>query len=135
MDAVNATIRTVSAGAALALAGSACVAQPDIPRFGQLDEMRLLARAEGQLAYDREGCLVLDNGDVEQMLLAWPTQAIWDPHSHAITMDGTTAAVGDKVILGGGEGLSPPREDWPVPPQPACWKERRWVVHGLRLMP
>lgn len=91
-----------------------------------------LARTEGRLVL-AGACLLLQDPAGETTLLAWPSPGTtWNAITETLTVDGTELRVGDGLVLGGGEFLSPvDPSEWVVPPTPQCWSEKRWLVEAI----
>jgi hypothetical protein len=57
-------------------------------------------------------CLVLA-AEPGSVLLIWPTPGTqWDPTTRTVTLDGTSAQIGDRVAMGDYLGGQPPEDGW-----------------------
>jgi hypothetical protein len=90
------------------------------------------ALATGTLLITDE-CVILRGTDGGKEWLAWPAdRTTWDAVTRTITLrnvDGRPATFrdGDRIQLGGGEGIVRPM-DWIAPPGPSCWNDAYWIV-------
>lgn len=103
----------------------------ELPTFSRdPEDFQLLARAEGDLLMDANGCILLAGEDGATMLLAWPAGTRFE--GRRLQLGETAARIGSHIAVGGGEGISPQAgSGWANPPSDACWRPRRWVVHAL----
>lgn len=117
----------LSVMALAACVGPRAAPPANIPMYHRTSSLGPQASAIGTLALDGE-CLILRGGG-SSYLLAFPSPGTeWDSTTQSVSVDGTTARVGDTVTLGGGEAGSPPDEDWAVPPPADCQRPTRWLV-------
>jgi hypothetical protein len=112
---------------------------PDLPLFSRDPSGPALdARAEGTLAYDDNGCLVLVMDDAGgTLLLIWPYPGTtWAPEADTVTVDDVDATVGTHIAVGGGGGTSATatEEEWLNPPWQGCWRPERYLVFSMRVL-
>ena len=66
--------------------------------------------------------------------VAWPAGSEWSDEGQRILVGETFTAVGDRVVLGGGEFGAPERGQWSVSPTEACLSMGRfWKASDLSL--
>ena len=83
-------------------------------------------------------CLLIATRDGTTYGLAWPAERTrWDAETAQIVIDGTSAAVGEDVWIGGGpaavtaQTVSDPQWEWVQPPRAECLGDEFWIASSL----
>ena len=97
---------------------SARAASVNVPVYAVGSEGSHLAAIGGELAI-QNGCLVIEN-EQGAWAVTWPAGTEWSDEEERLLVGETFAAVGDRVVLGGGEFGAPEGGQWTVAPTEAC---------------
>jgi hypothetical protein len=133
-DGLVGIMRSLTVLVALVVGLSSCSAAITLPMYERRPDGAVdLAAIRGQLVLDGR-CLMLRTSDGANHLLAWPYPGTaWNAFDASVTIDGMRLRPGETITVGGGEYDSPRRTDkWVVPPPRGCWREKRWLVEGIR---
>lgn len=103
----------------------------DIPMYFSESRFTPQVAFWGRLVH-QHGCLEL-HWEGTQRMLAWPSPAT-EVRGDTIVLYGREIHVGDYLVVGGVEVMSPADpDDWVSPPSPGCWRERRVLVGHIRI--